>query len=379
MAKNKPRGRGEGSIHQRKDDGRWVASFFVEGTGKRKYLYGKTRKEAYDKLQKAMRDQEQGKLAMGPQQTVNQYIEDWLENVHRPALRENSYVLYRQLLDLHILPTLGHVKLQKLTSQQIQTLYARKLKDGLSAETVRAMHRLLHKAFDDAVHWKRMNENPCDNAKQPRKVKYEIHLLTQEQARMMLDVAQGHTLEALLTMAVATGMRRGELLSLKWQDINVEERRLQIRRTMNRIAGRGIVESEPKTEKSKRTIMLPQFVIDALMLHRKRQAEIRVKAGSAWQENDLVFPNTIGKFMATQDMLNRFKKLLKEAGLPNMRFHDLRHSAATIMLGMGVHPKLVQELLGHSNISITLDTYSHVLPSMQRDMMDGLDNLFKKR
>ena len=192
-----------------------------------------------------------------------------------------------------------------------------------------------------------------------------------------METAKGGRLEALLTLAVATGMRRGEILALRWSDIDFGEGSLQVRHTVNRAGKYGILEHAPKTEKSKRRIMLPRFVLDVLKKQRDHQDQLRLQAGSTWQDLNLVFSTDAGNFVEGTDLNRRFKRLLKEAGLPDMRFHDLRHSAATILLGKGVHPKLVQELLGHSQMSITMDRYSHVLPSMQRDMMKGLDDLYK--
>ena len=207
--------------------------------------------------------------------------------------------------------------------------------------------------------------------------KHEIQTLTQEQAHKLLEAAHGHRLEALLTVAVTTGMRRGELLGLRWQDIDFTNRSLYIRRTANYYPGFGHVENEPKTLRSRRKVVLPQFVIETLKRHRVTQDELRQKVGSAWHDYDLVFCNTLGSYQETQYLGDLLRALLKEAGLPPIRFHDLRHSAATIMLSMGVHPKVVQELLGHSNISMTMDTYSHVLPSMQQEAMDRLNDLFQ--
>lgn len=375
MGKQKQRGHGEGSIYQRKD-GRWVASITLEGR-KRKTFYGKTRKEVQEKLRVALNDQKQGVLATGPQQTIKQYLEQWLEYVHRPAIRLNSYVKYRTALNKHILPALGHIQLQKLTPQQVQAFYAQKLKEGYATETIRGFHGLLHRALDNAVRWNLVARNICDAVSPPRMIKHEIQPLTKEQAQKLLETAEGHRLEGLLTLALATGMRRGELLGLKWQDIDFDERSLQIRRTVTRIAGFGLVESEPKTSKSRRKVMLPQFVVDVLIQHRVHQGEDRLKAGAAWQENDIVFSNPRGGLIEPAHLLPRFQRLLREAGLPHIRFHDLRHSAATILLSMGAHPKVVQELLGHSQISMTMDTYSHVLPSMQREVMDRLNDMFE--
>jgi integrase len=376
MTKQKRRGHGEGSIYRRKD-GRWVAEITLED-GSRKPLYGKTRKEVADKLTTALQEQKQGILATGPQQKLKDYLEHWLENVHKPTVRLSTYQRYRTTLDRHILPELGHIPLQKLTPQHVQKFYASKLQEGLSPNTIRLIHGTLHKALKNAVRWNLVPRNICDAVSPPKRTtRREMHVLTIEQAQQLLETAIGHRLEALLTVAVATGMRRGELLALRWQDINFETSSLYICRSVSRLTGHGFVESEPKTAASRRKITLPQFALEALRVHRTRQLEARLKAGERWEDRDLVFPNIWGGFLSTNRLFSSFIALLKDAGLPHVRFHDLRHSAATILLVMGAHPKVVQELLGHSRIAMTLDIYSHVLPSMQEEIMDKLNDLFQ--
>ena len=370
------RARGEGSVTLRKD-GRWRTSMTLEGR-KRKYFYGDNQAEALEKLHKAQEQQKQGKLATGPQQTVTQFLEDWLENVHRHKIRENSYKMYRSHLDLYVLPAFGHVKLQKLSAYQIETLYVNLQKKGLKAETIRSIHGMLHKAFNDAVRWKRLSHNPCDDAQRPGPEEFEIHPLTRAEAKKVLETATKYHMEALLTLAVTTAMRKGEILALRWQDISFAERSIRIQRTAYYIPGKGMIVSEPKTPKSKSTILLPQFVVDLLLLHRDYQTIVRVKSANKWEEHDLVFCNRYGKLTWSQNLTKMFKKILKEAGIAERRFHDLRHSAATILLEMGVHPKLVQELLRHTKISTTMDRYSHVTPDMQRKMMDDLNGFFNQ-
>lgn len=369
------RGHGEGSIFQRKD-GRWAATITLEGQ-KRKTFYGKTRKEVQEKLRVALNEQKQGTLVTGPQQTVKQYLEHWFEDVHRPTLRVSSYTRYRSLLNNHILPVLGDIQLQKLTAQHVQALYARKAKEGLSSKSIQNIHGLLHKALDNAVKWGLVSRNVCNVVSTPRLIRHEIHPLTREQAQKFLEKVRGQKLEAILTLALTTGMRRGELLALRWQDINFETMSLHVSRTVSRIAGHGYVENDPKTSRSRRMIMLPLFIIEMLNQHRFNQEKARLKAGVRWKEQGLVFSNTHGGYLHPDYLLVRFHRLLKEIGLPDMRFHDLRHSAATILLSMGVHPKVVQELLGHSQISMTMDIYAHVLPSMQKEAMGKLNDLYQ--
>jgi len=207
--------------------------------------------------------------------------------------------------------------------------------------------------------------------------------LTLDQVHKLLTVVNGHEMEALFKLALATGLRRGELMGLKWQDINVDAGVLQVRRILSRVPskmpGKGYVEAEPKTQKSRRSLVIAPFALEALTQHRVRQLEAKLKAGDAWQEHDYVFCTSIGTHLnPTRDMLDQLKALLKKAELPDIRFHDLRHSAATLLLSVGVHPKVVQEILGHSQISITMDVYSHVLPGMQQDAMSRLNDALKE-
>jgi len=369
------RGHGEGSIYQRKD-GRWAASITLEGGG-RKTLYGATRKEVQEKLRIALNEQKQGILATGPQQTVKQYLEQWFEEVHKPTLRITSYARYRVLLRKHILPVIGHLQLQKLTPQQVQALYSRKVNEGMAPKTIQNMHGLLHKALDNAVKWGLVPRNVCDAVSTPRLPHHEIFPLTREQAQQFVAKIEGHQLEALLVFALVTGMREGELCALRWRDINFDDMTVQICRTVAHVTGYGYIENETKTAKGRRMIVLPPFLIDLLKQHRERQIQARLKASDKWIEKNLVFCNRRGNHLHPNSLILRFHRLLREIGLPRIRFHDLRHSTATILLSMGVHPKIVQELLGHSQISTTLDIYSHVLPSLQQEAMGKLDKLFR--
>jgi integrase len=370
------RGRGEGTVYQRKD-GRWSASFYLENR-KRKTVYGNTRKEAYEKLQKALMEYRQGLLATGPRQTVKQYLEYWLEHVHKQSIRLHTYIKVRELLDLHILPQLGHLQLQKLTIQHVQAFYST-LQGKLSPSRVRFIHSTLHTALDHAVRTGLVAKNACESVTLPRLVRREMQVLTPEQARGVVEAAKGSRMEALLLLALTTGMRRGELLGLKWEDITLVEGNgsLQVRRSMTRVAGHGVVSSEPKTASSRRKIALSPFVVGVLKEHRVHQWEMRLRAGAKWTENDLVFCNVYGNFLHPARLYMMFHKVLEEAGMPCIRFHDLRHSAATILLSMGVNVKVVQEMLGHSRISMTLDTYSHVLPGMQEEAVEKISGLFQ--
>lgn len=377
------RGNGEGSIYKRKEDGKWVGSIKLD-TGKRKVFYGKTKKEVTEKLIHYRHDQQQGILVPSSQQTVAEFFTRWLEDTQKHSLRPRAYERYEEVARLHIVPVLGKLQLQKLEAQHVQMLYTKKIEAGLSPTTVNTIHGVLHKALENAVRWNLVPRNVCDLVSPPRRAHYEVQVLTVEEINKLLDAARGHYLEALFYLAIATGLRRGELMGLKWQDIDWQAGTLQVKRTLSRVPsklpGRGYIESETKTKKSRRSIVMASFALESLKRHKTRQAEAMLKAGEKWQHNDYVFCTSIGTHLnPSKDILDQLKKLLEKAGLPDIRFHDLRHSAATLLLSEGVHPKVVQEILGHSQISMTMDIYSHVLPNMQKDAMSKLDSLIVKR
>jgi integrase len=371
------RANGEGTVYQR-NDGRWVAVIPLEN-GKRKFIYRKTQREAIKALQLSNQAKMQGTFITTGEQTLEAFLTRWLQETAQPNVRPRTFIRYRELIQLHILPVLGKVKLQKLSPQHLQKLYNQKLEQGSAPQSVKHMHRLLHKALNDALKWNLISRNVCNLVDTPRVPKHEMKVFTSEQAQKFLDVAKGDPLEALYVVALTTGMRQGELLALKWDDIDFSNGKLQVRRTIARITNKGFTISEPKTPKSRRSINLTPMAIESLKQHRIRQHEKRLLAGPAWDEQGWVYVNALGRPIEVGNMMRRsFLPLLVKAELPKIRFHDLRHSTATLLLSMGTHPKIVQELLGHSQISMTLDTYSHVLPSLQEDAMSRLNTLLTK-
>jgi len=368
------RGHGEGTITQRKD-GRWQAQISL-GDGKRKTFYGKTKKEVQEKLRVAINEQKQGVLPVGPDQTLAYYFPNWLELVHRPVVQPRTYEQYLSIVNLHLVPGLGKVKLQKLTVQQLRAFYADKIKEGKAPRTVSQYHTVIHKALDDAVNDGLLSRNVASLVRPPVARRYNPQVLMVEQAKKLLESARGHRLEALIIVAVTTGAREGELLGLHWDDIDWEQKVMYVRRSIGRVKGRGLVENDPKTRTSRRKVMLSDVAITALKEHKVLQDSRRVEVGEKWIDKGIVFPGYVGGYLLHQTMMPLFRRLLSEAGLPLMRFHDLRHSAATILLSKGVHPKIVQEMLGHSSITMTMDTYSHLFPSMQQDASSGMDDVF---
>ena len=309
MPRGKRRAQGEGSVFQRKD-GRWVMQIWLGD--KYKQVYVKSEKEGIKKLREAQRELEQGILPTGPDQTLKQYIEYWLEEVHKPTIRLSSYVKYRKIINSYIIPVLGDMKLQKLTPQHINSLYRQKEKDGLQSSTINTIHGVLHRALDNAVKWGYVARNVCDSVSPPRIVKHEIKPLTMEQASKLLEVVRGHRLEMLLTLALTTGMRRGELLALRWSDVDLENGNIQVRRTVDIIPKHGYVENEPKTARSKRMIVLAPFAVDMLKQHRIQQLELRLKVGSNWQDKNLVFTGLQGSYLNPNHLPHMMEKVLSK-------------------------------------------------------------------
>jgi len=368
------RGHGEGSIYQRRD-GRWTAAITLEDH-KRKTFYGKTRREVQEKLKIVLREQQQGMLVTGPQQSLKTYLEKWLEQVYRPSVKLGSYRQYRVVVTRHLIPGLGSFSLQKLTPEKIQDFYAQKLDEGKSPKLVQLIHAVLHQALENAVKWNLVPRNVAKLVSLPRVERYEAQTLTVEQVKQLLEVARGSRIEVMIQVALNTGMRRGELSALRWDDIDFENGLIFVRRTVNYVGGYGFVETEPKTRSSRRKIAVSEKVLEALKMHREQRGQMRLKAGEKWHEQGLVFCNRYGRYLFPEVVLNQFHALLAKAGLPKMRFHDLRHTMATVLLESDVHPKKVQERLGHTTIAITMDTYSHVLPSMHQDVARKLDDVF---
>jgi integrase len=232
----------------------------------------------------------------------------------------------------------------------------------------------LRRALGQAVKDGFVPRNVAEAVDAPRVVNKQMHPLTSEQARVLMEAAKGDRHEALYVLAVTTGLRRGELLGLKWEDIDHEARVLRVRRALASDARTFV---EPKTAKSRRGVRLTTYSLDAVREHRERQLNERRSLDGLWRDHGLVFPSRVGTPLNPENLVERsFKPLLERAGLPSIRFHDLRHTCATLLLSKGVNPKIVQEMLGHANISVTLDTYSHVLPDMQEVAVAAMDEVF---
>ena len=368
------RGHNEGTIRLR-TDGRWEAVVSLPG-GQRRSLYGKTRKEVQEKLRGALRDLEAGLDLSKGRLTVSQFLERWLSDSVKPSVKVKTWEGYESIVRVRVVPNLGSKSLDRLTSLDVQSLYSALGESGLSSLSIKHTHRVLHRAMVQAVRWNLVVRNPCDGATPPQAQRREMNVLTEEQVNVFLEATSDHPAHALYVLAITTGMRLGELLGLKWTDINMEAGKLFVNRSLQRQNDAGIVFVEPKTARSRRTIQLSQLALSALRRHKTRQNEQRLFHGPEWHDTGLVFTNLVGEAPDPGWQRQVFQKALADAGLPTIRFHDLRHTAATLLLAKGVHVKVVSEMLGHTTITLTLDTYAHSLPSMHEQAASAMDLMF---
>jgi integrase len=368
------RGNGEGTVYKR-DDGRWLAQLTLPN-GQRKSYYGKTRAEVSAKLAAAIRDKDRGLMPAPERQLVRDYLSSWL-TTNKARLERGTWVRYEQYVRVHVVPALGRVRLTALTPQHLQHLYAAKLAENLSPTTVNHLHTCLHTALEAAFRLGLVPRNVADMVNPPRKVSHQMQVYTPEQVRLLLDVVQGTRQEGLYTLALFTGMREGELLGLRWRDVDLASGHLTIQTALKNVSNRRWL-GKPKTEAGRRQIMLTATTMAALRAHRTRQLQERLAAGEAWHDLDLVFCTRTGGHIAGSNLRMAHIRLLKRLGLPYIRIHDLRHTAATLLLLQGVPVKVVSEMLGHASVTITMNLYMHVLPTMQRAAAEAMEALFAR-
>jgi integrase len=374
----KKRGNGEGGISRHKKSGLYMARYTVqtpEGS-KRKTIYGKKRQDVADQLAKALADRADGIVFDDKNLTLGEYLDRWLSDAVRGTVRESTYSRDKYLVTNHVKPSIGRMKLKNLNARLLQSLYRERLDSGLSGSTVQKIHHVLHKALTQAMRWELIPRNPADSVKAPTPTPKEMHPLSALEARQLLEAARGDRLEALYVLAIHTGMRRGELLALKWADVDLDLATVRVRRTLTRGEdGRGYVVGAATKSGKGRHVRLTPSAVEALKRHRARQAKEKLKVGGLYRDQDLVFAGEGGNPINPSNLRNRsFKPLLERAGLPRITFHDLRHTCASLLFQRNVHPKLVQELLGHASVAITLDTYSHMLPGMGSEAADAIES-----
>lgn len=371
------RGHKEGSVYRRKD-GRWCGAVFLgfdlHGRAIRKYVYGKTRQEAFEKLTKALREQQLGLLSKTEHASFGQWLWGFLEHYKKPEVRATTYELYKRILSCHLPERLAEKPLEKVSPHLLQAVFVEIGKEH--PRTAQVFRNFIHAALEQAVKLSYIPRNPVDATTRPRAKPKEMKILTVEEIRQFLEVASHHRLYAAFLLLATTGLRRGEALGLKWGDLDFEHGTLAVKRTLSWVQGKPLLQ-EPKTSGSARVIPLPPSTLEALKEWRKKWLEEKLALGPDWPETELVFPSEVHTPMHPRGFLRTYKGLLEKAGLPSVSLHALRHSYATMLLAAGENPKVVQEMLGHSSISTTLGIYSKVLPSLKQQASLKVENILR--
>lgn len=368
----------QGHIRERGKDV-WEVSYELSPdpkTGRRRrrfFTVDGSYKDAQRALTAALHQRDTGFEVLPGRMTVAHFLQRWLSDYAATNVAPSTHARYRVAVTKHLIPHIGALQLAALRPVHVQSLQAVCLKEGLSPRTVVQHHRILSEALKHAVRWQLIPTNPAAAISPPRFEAREMRFLSQPQLRDLLDSARGSFLRPLVYLAVHTGARSGELLAIRWSDLDLQVGRLSIVRTAQRIPGSGIVFSAPKTHRSRRPITLSSEAIAMLREHRAVQNASRLALGPAFEDNDLVFCQPTGRPYEPGQISKAFGALVRTTDLPALRFHDLRHTAASLLLSAGVHPKVVSERLGHASVQITMDTYSHVLPDLQREAADAMD------
>jgi integrase len=344
-------------------------------TGKRrqKRLSAATARELKVLQAKVLNELNEGEYVEPAKMTLREYLDRWLDTI-KSSVRPSTHDRYGRIVRGHLIPGLGGLALSKLAPLHVQTYYAGELQAGGKATSVALYHAVLHRALDQALRWHLVSRNVSGLVEVPRGQSPEMRTWSAAQARVFLSTTTEDPLHTLWRLALMTGLRRGELLVLRWQDLDLDRQAARIRRTLTRTAA-GWEIGDPKTGAGRRQVALPALCVTALQAHRDRQFARRAALGDAWHDEDLVFERGDGHRLEPRTVQRTFVRLVERSGLPRVRFHDLRHTAATLMLANGEHPKIVQERLGHSSIKMTLDRYSHVTMDMQHDAAQRLEDL----
>ncbi len=374
----KRRASGEGTIFFSEKENLWVADVSLPD-GKRKRKRSKSQKVVKGWLltqRDAIRD---GTVIEKDQIRVGEFIDRYMTDVAEHTLRPKTLEAYNYLIRMHIKPEIGDIRLTQLRPENLQSLYSKKLNSGLSHRTVQFIHSVIHKALEHAGRWGLVVRNVADLVDPPSVKRKARPTFTVEELNKFLDSVKGHRWEPIYLLAAGTGLREGELLGLRWQDVSLETGIIQIQQAVQYLVGKGLVFTEPKSETSRRPVVLPNFAIEALKQQREYQGHSKQSANGQWQETGLVFTTSNGTPISPRNLIRHFKNCLEKSGLPDIRFHDFsRHTHASLLLAAGVHPKIVQERLGHSQISLTMDTYSHTIPSMQTEAASKIGTLLKR-
>lgn len=345
-------------------------------TGKRRQKWATVRglrADAERELRRLLTSLDQGTFVEPNKLVVGEYLEQWLKNYAKSSVSGKTFERYADIVRSHLIPAFGSIPLLKLQPLHIQGYYTKALESGrrnglggLSAQTVLHHHRVLREALNRAIKWRLLIRNPADAVEPPKPEHKDMRALTETETAKLLERARSSKAYMPVLIAVTTGMRRGELLALRWKDVDLNNAGLSVRQSLEQTK-EGLRFKQPKTTKGRRTIALPSLLVDALRVHKAEQAKVRLMMGPGYQDHGLVYANPDGTPYPPDSLTATFRSMVRKTALVGVRFHDLRHTHATQLLLQGVHPKIVSERLGHATVSITLDLYSHVLPGMQED------------
>jgi len=365
------RGNNEGSIYQR-NDGQYcgaVSRGIVNGKPKRQYFTGKTRAEVAAKVNRALQDVQDGTPVISAKQTLGQFLARWLEDSVKLTVAPRTYKSYSDTVRLHIEPAIGRIPLAQLTPQHVQKM----MRAATTPRNADYARRVLRVALNRALKWGDVTRNVATLADSPRITdRKEVEPLSPEAVKQLMATLHGDRLESLYIVAIWMGLREGELLGLRWKDIDTERQQLTVQNQVQRIDGR-LTLTTPKTRRSHRPLPMSPTVVNTLEQHKLRQEQEKLLNYHRWQDNDLVFPTSIGSFMDARNLVRHFHNTLTRAGLPQTNFHTLRHSCASFLYASGAQDREVMEMLRHSQISLTMNTYTHLRMSVLHETSNRLD------
>ena len=378
------RSNGEGTIFKR-SDGRWCAAYYdEEPTHKRHFVYGKSQKEVKQKLQEKKNDPGASNRTENSY-TLQQWIQLYLENYKKNEVKETTYGAYQELYRKHIENSdIGKTKLKRITANQLQQFYNNKTAMGYSAKTVRHMYVIINSSLEKALQLKYIKENSNRAVVLPKKETYKAKILSKDEVKIILSEAKNDELYPIIVLTLFTGLRKGEVMALKWQNIDFDKQELSVEGSLGRVIkeidSKGHIcheykVLEPKTEKSKRIIPLSDIAVEAIKIQKQTQNVIKKKNSAIYEDRGLVFARADGNFLNQRQFMDDYHKFMKKYGITEIRFHDLRHTFASMLLETGQSMKMVQELLGHSTITTSMDLYTHVTQTAKDRAIESLNNM----
>ncbi|MGG3962181.1 tyrosine-type recombinase/integrase [Geobacillus stearothermophilus] len=339
----------------------------------------RTKTEAKKELLKIKNQVDDGSYFKESTEDFSMFMERWFNTSYKRTVEITTAKSREYVIRNHIMKYFQHKKINEITTFDIDSFYVDKLDSGYSGAYIRQMHNLLNQAFDQAVRWSLVKVNPVKNAKPPKVKSEEKITWTVDEVNRFLNLIKDSSMEIPYLLAIFTGMRRGEVLGLKWDDVDFENKKIRIKRSLCFVSGKGLIFKEPKTKKSKRQISISQHVVNVLKKHKQKQEFQKEKLGTQYQDNNLIVCTDDGKPLDPRSLLRQFYRLIEEASVPRISFHDLWHTHATILMQQGENPKVVSERLGHSRVGITLDLYSHVSDDLQEQAAEKFENALLKQ